>query len=86
MDILVLLAGTAVGLLILYIIIKVFSLPLKVLIKLVFNAIGGAVLLLIFNLLGGVFGLNIDINFISALIAGILGIPGVLLLLLLQFL
>ncbi|WP_196594555.1 pro-sigmaK processing inhibitor BofA family protein [Pectinatus sottacetonis] len=65
-----------IGLLILCLITKVFSLSIKVLWKLIYNSIFGAVCLWLVNF---VFGLAIPIKFVTALIAGILGIPGVLL-------
>ena len=74
------------GILILLLLFKIFSWPLKILLKLVVNAVIGAFVLIIFNLVGGFFGLGIPINPLNALIAGILGIPGVLLLLLFRFL
>lgn len=70
-----------VGLLVLCIIGKVVSLPMRILWKLVSNSIVGAVMLWIVNL----FGVGIKITFIKALIAGVFGIPGVVAILLYQF-
>ena len=75
----------AAGLLILWLICKLLSFPLKVLWKLIINAILGAVILLLFNLVGGFLNLSIPINALNALITGVLGIPGVILLLILQW-
>ncbi|MBV4420260.1 pro-sigmaK processing inhibitor BofA family protein [Clostridium tyrobutyricum] len=61
----------------LYILVKVFSWPIKILIKLIGNAILGAVLLIIVNFVGQYFGLHIGINAITSFIAGFFGIPGV---------
>ncbi len=66
-----------VGLLILCGIIKIFSLPLEVLWKCFYNSVVGAIVLYVINWLGLVY---IPIGFITALIAGIFGIPGVLVL------
>lgn len=66
------------GLLLLVIIVKVFSWPIKVLIKLIINGIVGVILLFLFNAIGQSFGVTIGINAITALIAGFCGIPGVI--------
>jgi inhibitor of the pro-sigma K processing machinery len=62
----------------LYVIVKVFSWPIKLLFKLIINAVLGVVLLVIVNLIGSYFQFSIGINAITALIAGFLGIPGVI--------
>lgn len=66
-----------VGLFILCIITKVFSLPLQLLWKCIYNSVIGAIVLYVINFLGIVY---IPINFITAFIAGMFGIPGVLVL------
>ncbi|NMM64119.1 pro-sigmaK processing inhibitor BofA [Clostridium sp. P21] len=67
-----------VSILCLYILVKIFSWPLKILIKLVVNALLGAVLLIIVNIIGSYFNFYIGINAVTALIAGFFGIPGVI--------
>lgn len=62
-----------IGIFILALIIKFFKWPLKILL----NGIFGVFLLYIVNFLGASFGIHIGINIVTALIAGILGIPGV---------
>lgn len=62
----------------LYLIVKVFSWPIKLLIKLIVNGVLGVILLLIVNYVGGYFGISIGINIVTALIAGFLGVPGVI--------
>lgn len=76
------LAVYAAGIIILFIVAKMFLMPIKIIIKLVWNAILGGALLWLVNLVGGVFGFTIAINWMSALIVGLLGIPGVILLIL----
>lgn len=56
----------------------------KILGKLVTNGIIGLVSLFIFNLFGGIIGLNIEITAFNAIIAGFLGIPGIIILLLIN--
>lgn len=67
-----------IGIFVLYIVIRFFKLPLKLLL----NGIFGVVLLYIVNLIGANYGIQIGINIITALIAGTLGIPGVIALIL----
>lgn len=62
----------------LFIIVKLFSWPLKVLWKLIVNGVLGAILLIVVNLIGAYFNFSIGINAITALIAGFFGIPGVI--------
>lgn len=75
-----------VVLLILYFVFKVFMKPIQLLWKLVLNSVVGLLLLMIFNYVAGYFSFFIPINIITVLIAGFLGIPGVLLLLAFQVL
>ena len=72
------------GLVLLYIIGMLLVIPLKVIFKLIINGIIGGIILFLFNLLGGLFGLGIAINPLNAIIVGLLGVPGVVLLLILQ--
>jgi len=63
------------------ILVKLFSWPLKILGKLILNGALGVLLLLLVNFIGGSMGIEqiiIPINAISALIAGFLGVPGVI--------
>lgn len=62
----------------LIILVKLFSWPLKVLVKLIINGVLGAILLFLVNLVGGTFGVTIGINAVTALIAGFFGVPGVI--------
>jgi len=76
----------ALGLILLYIIGWLLLVPLKMILKFIYNGIIGGIMLWVLNLVGGVFGVTVTINPITALIAGFLGIPGVILILLLQYL
>ena len=71
-------AGAA--LVVVFFVINMFSLSLKLL----WNGICGVILLWLFNLVGGIFGVTIPIHFISALVAGFFGVPGVIVMLLMQ--
>lgn len=70
--------------LLLFLLGKIFLWPLKLILKLVVSSIVGGVVLLAVNLLAGLAGLVlIPLNLITALVVGVLGIPGVILLLVL---
>lgn len=76
----------AVGLAILYIIAKLLTLPLKIILRLLVNGLIGGVLLLILNFIGSFFGFALDITPLSALVAGVFGLPAVIVLILIQVL
>lgn len=73
-------------LVILYILAQVFLKPIKLLWKLILNSAIGLILLLIVNYIGAYFSFKIAINIITVLIAGFLGVPGILLLICFQLL
>ena len=62
----------------------VFHVNAKRLIELIINILLGVVVLWLINKFGGSLGIAIPINFITALVVGILGLPGVIILLLLN--
>lgn len=66
------LGSLLIGVLLLLIIVKVLSMPFK----LVWNGLLGALTLWLVNLAGGFFGFSLKITVIKALIAGFFGIPG----------
>lgn len=77
----------AFGVLLLYLIARVLVLPLRILLRLLYNALVGALLLAFVNFVGSfVIGVYLPINPVTALVAGFLGIPGVVLLIALQYL
>lgn len=84
MDTLTLLCSFAVGLSVLWLVCKLLTVPIKLIWKLVVNAIIGALGLLVLNFIGGLVGLSIPITPISALVTGVFGVPGVILLLIFQ--
>ena len=84
MDLSMLLAF-AVGVMILCVVLKIISFPIKVIIKLVINALIGGVVLLLINYFGATIGFTLDINWLSALIVGALGVPGVIIVAILQY-
>lgn len=75
-----------IAVLAIFVIGKLFAWPFKILINLIINGLMGGILLYLVNLVGSNFGLIIPINAITALIAGFLGIPGVLFLIIVNYL
>ena len=74
----------AVGLIALYVIGLLLVIPIKIILKLIINGIIGGITLLLVNFIGGFIGLTIGINPVTAVIAGFLGLPGVVLLIIIQ--
>lgn len=68
------------GLALLFLVIKLLKWPIKILI----NGVVGIILLYIANYIGEYFNFYININPVTALIAGFLGIPGILFLVIFQ--
>ena len=58
----------------------------KLIWKLAVNSISGFICLWLLNLASGLTGIVFEINFITTLVVGFLGIPGIALLLVFQFL
>lgn len=73
----------AIGLILLYIIgyglLKFFKVPFKIILTILINAILGGVILVVFNFIAQYFDYTISINPFNALIVGFLGIPGLIL-------
>ena len=82
-TLLVCLLAFAFGLVILKIVCKLLRFSAKIVFRLIFNAIIGALILVIFNFAGGFLGLSLELSPFNALFVGIFGIPGVIFLLLL---
>ena len=84
MDYLNLAVYVVIGGLLLCLVIKIFATPIKWAFKLLLNAALGFIMLFVFNFLGGFIGLSITVGWVSAIVAGVLGIPGIILLLLIE--
>ena len=65
--------------------LRVFSAPLKLALKLLANTLLGFLALWAVNLASGVTGVALGLNLWNALIIGILGLPGFVLLFLIQW-
>jgi inhibitor of the pro-sigma K processing machinery len=73
-------------LLLLLLVLKIFTAPIKILFKLILNTILGFFALILINVFGAMIGVTIGVNLVNALVIGCLGVPGVGLLLLLRWL
>lgn len=72
----------AFGIVLIYLIGRVFFMPIKLVLRLIYNGLIGGVMLWVLNFVGAYFGFTIAINPITALIAGFLGMPGIIILVL----
>ncbi len=70
----------------LYLLIKLLAKPIKGLLKFVLHVVIGITMLLAVNFIGSYFQLKIEITWLTALVSGLGGVPGVILLILLQLL
>ncbi len=73
----------AILVLVVFIILKK---PIKIVLKLVLNTVIGFIALFALNWLGSFVGITMPINWLNAVLVGVLGVPGVALVLLLQWL
>ena len=62
-----------------YLLAWIFLIPMKVVVKLMCNSILGGIAVVLVNLVGGAFGIHIALNFLTAALVGVLGIPGMIL-------
>ena len=67
-------------------VIKLLFSQVKLIWKIAVNSLSGFICLWLLNLASGLTGIVFEINFITALVVGFLGIPGIVLLLVFQFL
>ena len=70
-----------VGVGILFVILKVLSMPMKIIVKFLINALVGGIVIYALNM----FGAGLTLNWITSLIVGFFGVPGVIIIAILQF-
>ena len=78
----------SLGLVLLFLVVacvRLFSAPLKVALRVLINSVLGFGALWLLNLTGGVTGIALGLNIFNSLTVCILGVPGLFLLLLLQW-
>ena len=67
------------------VVLKIAAAPIKLIFKLLLNALSGFLLLLLANLISGFFDFSVPINLLSCILSGAFGIPGVAFIILIQF-
>ncbi len=66
--------------------LRIFTLPIRFIFRLLWSTLVGYLLLFLFNAVGSLIGLTLSVNTLTAVIVGVLGIPGLILLLLVRWL
>jgi inhibitor of the pro-sigma K processing machinery len=66
----------ALGIFALYVVGYMFLVPIKILLRLVINSVAGAISILLINWIGAYWDVHISLNVLSAVVVGILGVPG----------
>ncbi len=65
--------------------IKLIKLPLKWAFKLLLHAAAGFVMLFLVNFFGSYLGISLEMSWLNAIVSGVLGVPGVVILLLFKY-
>lgn len=83
--------GAGIGLVVICVVLLVLFIallakPLKWIFKFFLNALSGFIALFLLNFVGGFFGFSLTVSFLNCLIAGFLGMPGVILLIVIKYL
>lgn len=79
MDIIYYVGAAAFAVVLIIFLIKVLAAPIRGILKLLVHAATGFLLLIVVNLIGGFLDFSVPISILTVLIAGIGGIPGVVL-------
>lgn len=77
-------AAAVFGLFMLYVLSRIFYQPLKVLLRAAVHLVAGGLVIVVYNLAGATWNLAVGLNLVSALTVGIMGIPGLLMLIALR--
>ncbi len=85
MDVRTILLLTVAGLALLVAAAGIFSTPLKLVLKAALNTLLGLGALILLNATSALTGLSLGLNLFNALVVGVLGVPGLGLLLLVQW-
>ena len=76
----------AAAILMIYVGVKILAAPIKGILKFLLHAGSGILVLILVNLVAGFFNFYVPITWISVLVSGLAGIPGIALLILLKLL
>ncbi len=69
-----------------FIVGKIFIVPIKKILKLIFNSILGGVVIYVINMIGANFGFHVGLNIVNSVIIGLLGLPGAVCLIIVKLL
>ncbi len=69
-----------------FIIGRIFIVPIKKILKIIFNSILGGIIIYVINLIGANFGFHIGLNIANSVIIGLLGLPGAVCLIIVKIL
>ncbi len=75
----------AVAVVIIILLLRLFCKPIKWAFKLLLHAVCGFVMLFLLNFFGSVIGISLEMTWLNAIVSGILGVPGVIILLVLKY-
>lgn len=76
--------GYILGIMIVFVLAKISLKPIKFILRILLNSTLGGLALLAVNTLGKAFGIHIGINAITSVAVGILGLPSIIVMLILQ--
>ena len=68
-----------------FLVFRLFSLPIRLLFRFLLNTAAGFVLLVLFNYIGMYFGLSLGINVVNACVIALLGVPGLIALIVIKW-
>ncbi|NLM46736.1 MAG: pro-sigmaK processing inhibitor BofA [Firmicutes bacterium] len=72
------------GFLVLYYLLRLLATPARLLLRVLLTGVVGAAVLFVFNFVAGFFGLALGINAVTSLIVGFMGLPGLVMLIVVQ--
>lgn len=78
-------AAAVFGLFVVYFLYRAFCRPLSIVLKGIMHLFIGAAAIFLFNLLGALWGFTLGLNVITALIVGVMGVPGLGMLVILHY-
>ncbi len=78
--------GYILGLMIVFVLAKISLKPIKFILRILLNSALGGLALLVINTIGKTVGIHIGINAITSISVGILGLPAIIAMLILQLL
>ncbi len=86
MDLIISAGAAIAGIILLIVLVRFFIAPIRIIMKLCFNTLLGFAGLISLDLFGAYIGMSLGVNLINAVVVGLLGLPGLALLLLLRWL